>query len=139
LLEGSEDVVQLLEGRFSPDKESSDVSSRGELEKVESADVSDFNTRNVSEGFNERDISSTVDDQRSSSASVSSVSEFSFSGSDFNSVNNFLNISPGSDVLEESDGFFSSFDFLSSIRNDQGEFGDVANSVTSGLDKREDS
>lgn len=139
MLVSSEDVVQLFEGRFSPDDESSDVSSGGKLKKVESADVSDFNSGNVSQSFNERDIGSAVDNERSSSASVSSVSKFSSSGSNFNSINDFLNISPGSNISEESGGLFSSFDLLSGISNDQGEFGDVVDSVSSGLDKGEDS
>lgn len=138
LSEGSEDVVELLEGAFGPDNESADVSSGGQLEEVESADVRDFNTGDVSESLDQGHIGTAVDDQRSSSASVSSSSGLSASSSNSGGVNNFLNISPSSDVLQESDGFLGSFDLLGGVRHNQGEFGDGVNSVSSGLDKRED-
>lgn len=81
-LVSSEDLVETLEGIFSPNDESSDVSSWGKLEKVESADVDDFNAWDVSQSLDEWDVLSTVNDQWSSSGSVSSVSLFSSSGSD---------------------------------------------------------
>lgn len=109
---GSENVVEFLEGIFSPDDESSDVSSWGKLEKVKSADVSDFNTWDVSQGLEEWDVLSTVDDQWSSSGSVSSVSELSSSGSDSFGIDDLLNVVPGTNEFQESDGFSGSFDFL---------------------------
>lgn len=138
-LVGSENVVEFLEGIFSPDDESSDVSSWGKLEKVESADVSDFNTWNVSQSLEKWDVLSAVDDQRSSSGSVSSVSLFSSSSSDLAGINNLLDISPSTDVLQESDGFSGSFNFFDSVVNDQWEFWDLINSVSSGLNQWEDS
>ena len=134
----TENVVKFLEGIFSPDDESSDVSSWGKLEKVKSADVSDFNTWDVSQGLEKWDVLSAVDDQRSSSGSVSSVSLFSSSGSDSAGINNLLDVVPGTDVSQESDGFSGSFDFFDSVVNDQWEFWDVVNSVSSGLDQWED-
>lgn len=136
---GSEDIVEFLEGTFGPDDESADVASGGQLEEVESADVSDFDSGDVSQGLDEGNIGTAVDDQGSSSGSVSSVSVFSFSGSDLDGVNDLLDIRPGTDILEESDGFLGSFDFFGGIGDDQGEFGDVVNSVSSGLDQGEDS
>jgi hypothetical protein len=127
LLVGSEDVVKLLECTFGPDDKSSDVSSGGKLKEVKPANVSDLNSRNVSESLDQRDIGTTVDDQRSSSAS------------DLDSVNNLLDISPSSGVLEESDGLSGAFDLFGSIRDDKGQLGDGIDSVSSSLDKREDS
>lgn len=139
LLVGSEDVVKLLECTFGPDDKSSDVSSGGKLKEVKPANVSDLNSRNVSESLDQRDIGTTVDDQRSSSASESSVSKLSASSSDLDSVNNLLDISPSSGVLEESDGLSGAFDLFGSIRDDKGQLGDGIDSVSSSLDKREDS
>lgn len=109
---GSENVVKFSESIFSPDDESSDVSSWGKLEKVKSADVSDFNAWDVSQGLDEWNVLSTVDNQWSSSGSVSSVSDLSSTGSDSFSINNLLNIVPGTDEFQESNGFSGSFDFL---------------------------
>jgi len=44
--------VELFEGAFSPDDESPNVSPRGELKKIQSRDVAEFNTRDISEGLN---------------------------------------------------------------------------------------
>lgn len=79
---GSEDVVEFLEGAFGPDNESADMTSRGELEKVQSANMSNLNSRDVSQSLDEGNIGSAVDDQGSSSAAISSVSELSSSSSD---------------------------------------------------------
>lgn len=133
---GSEDLVQLLESSFSPDDESSDVSSWGKLEEVKSADMSNFNSGNVSKSLNEGDIGTTVDNQRSSSGSVSSVSELSFSSSNLDGVNNLLNISPGTGISKELNGLFSSFNLFNLVADDERKFGDVINSVSSSLNKR---
>lgn len=132
-LAGSEDGVELFESVFSPNAESSDVSSGGKLEEVESGNVDGLNSGNVSQSFNERYVGTLVDDQRSSSGSVSSVSDFTSSGSDLLSVNDFLDISPSSDVLKESDGFLGSFNLFGGVVNDEWEFRDVINSVSSRL------
>lgn len=134
---GSENLVQLLEGSLSPDDESSDVSSWGKLEEIKSADVSNFNSGDVSKSFNEGDVSTTVNDQRPSSGSVSSVSKLSFSGSNLDGVDNLLNISPSSSISKELNGFLGSFNLFNLVANDEGKFGDVINSMSSSLNKRE--
>ena len=48
--EASEDVVKLLEGILGEDKESSEMSTWGELEDVESADVASVNTWEIPGG-----------------------------------------------------------------------------------------
>jgi len=57
------------------------VSSRGELEKVKTVDVNELNSGDVSESLNHWGLL-VVDDQRTSSLNISSVSELSLSGSD---------------------------------------------------------
>lgn len=136
---GSEDSVELLEGAFSPDDESSNVASRGELEEIESADVGDFNSGDVSEGLDEGDVGSTVDDEGTAAGSVSSVSELSLSGSDLDGVDDLLDISPGSGISEEPHGFLGALNLLGGVADNEGEFWDVVDSVTSGLDEGEDS
>lgn len=135
ILVSTEDLIETLEGIFSPDDESSDVSSWSELEKVESADMNDFNAWDVSQGLDEWDILPAVDDQRSSSGSVSSISLFSSSGSDSGSINDLLDVVPGTDEFQESDGFSGSFNFFNSVVNDQWEFRNLVDSVSSGLDQ----
>ena len=139
LLVGTEHIVEFLEGRFSPDDESSDVTSGGQLEEVESADVSNFNSGDVSQSLDQRNVSSTVDDKRSASASVSSVSKFSLSSSDLDGVDDFLDISPSSNILQESNSLLGSLDLFGGVRHNEREFRDGINSVSSGLNEGKDS
>ena len=115
------------------------MSSGGELEEVESRNMNGFNTGNVSQSSDKWDIGTAVDDKRSSSGSESSVSIFSVSGSNFNSISNFLNICESSNMLKEFDSFFCSLDSFSRVINNQWEFRDLVNSVSSSLNQRKDS
>lgn len=133
----AEDAVQLLEGALSPDDETADVASGGELEQVESADVSDFNAGDVAERLDEGHIGTAVDNERSSARAVSSVSQLSLSGAHLDGVDDLLDIGPGTGVSEEPDGFLGAFDFLGGVADDEGEFGEVVDSVSAGLDEGE--
>lgn len=135
---GTEDVVQLVESTFSPDDESTDVSSRSQLKQVKSAHVDGLNTGDVSEGSDEGDVVAAVDDERSSSGSVSSVSELSETGSNLNGAGNLLHIIKGTNVSKESDGFLSSLDSFGRVVDNKREFRDLVNSVSSGLHKGQD-
>lgn len=137
-LVSSVDAVELLESTLSPDDESSDVSSGGELEEVESGDVDGLDTGDVPEGSDQGHISAAIDNKRSSSGSVPSVSVFAVSSSDLDSVSNLLDITESSDVLKELDGLLGPLDGLGTVVDDEGEFGDLVNSVSSGLHQGED-
>ena len=134
----AEDAVELVESSFSPDAESSDVSSGGELEEVESGNMDGFNSGDVSKSSDQRDIGTTVDDKRSSSSSVSSISIFSVSGSAFDSVSNLLDIGKSTNVLEELNSFLSSLDSFSGVVNNEREFWDLVDSVSSCLNQGQD-
>lgn len=74
------------------------------MEEVESVDVDDFNSGDVSEGFDQLGVFIEVDDQRALSNSVPLVSELAVASSDASAVNDFLHILESSDSLEEGDG-----------------------------------
>jgi len=89
---GTEEFIEGLEGRFSPDDESSEVTTGSELLKVKSVDVGDFNTGEVSNSSEEGDVFVAVDKEGTSSESVSLVSELTLTRSDNLSVGNSFNI-----------------------------------------------
>jgi len=94
----SKDFVELFEGRFSPDDETTNTSSRGKLEKVQSRDMAEFNSRNVSEcrddGGNISVLISffVVDNKRTLLLGVSLSSGFSFTSTDVFGGNNTVNV-----------------------------------------------
>ena len=62
---GTEYVIELLESILGEDNESSEMTTRSELEKVQSGDVAGINTWEVSGGLFNETVLITVDDQRS--------------------------------------------------------------------------
>jgi len=96
---GTEDLVEGLESRFSPDDESSEVTTRSQLLQVKSVDIGDFNTGEVSNSSDEVNIFVVVDEEGSSTESVSSVSELSFTRSDGLSVGDSFNIFVSTEFL----------------------------------------
>jgi len=132
----TEDLVKGLEGRFSPDDESSEVTTRSQLSQVKSVDIADFNTWNISDGSEESDVFVVVYEERTFTKFVSSVSELAFTGSDDLSVGNSFNIFVGTESLQESDdvsGLFNTFDL---VINNQWKIGDATDSVTSSQNER---
>lgn len=131
----SEDLIKGLESRFSPDDESSEVTTGSQLSKVKSVDVGDFDTWDVSDGSEESDVFVVVDEEGTSLESVSSVSELTLTRSDGLRVDDSFNILISTESLEEGDdvlGLFNTFDF---IVNNQRKVGDSIDSVTSGEDE----
>lgn len=129
-LAGSEDGIELFECRFGPDDKSSNVSSRSEGEEIQSVNMTEFNTRNVSEGLN--DLGSSlgaflffvVNNKRALLLDISSSSSFSFTRSKVAGFFDSFNISKSSNSFQEFDSILclsngSNF----SISNDKGNFG----------------
>jgi len=138
LLVGSVDRVEFFESTLSPDDESSQMTSRSQLKEVQSADSSKFNSRQISEGFGERGVL-VVDNQRSLSLDVSSVSHLSFSSSDFLGFLDLLNISESIDGFEERDSLGGFVDILDGLVVDnQGDFWDQFDLVSSGQNQSGD-
>jgi len=128
----SEDLVQGLEGGFGPDDESAEVTTWGELFKVESADVADVDSGNVSDGLDELDVFVGVDEERSSSEFESLGSALALSGSGGLGFDASFDVFPSTDSLEESDGILGLFNGFDLVFNDAGNVGDGGESVSSG-------
>ena len=78
---GSKDLVELLEGVLGEDNESSEVTTWGELEEIESGDIAGVNSWEVSGGSLDDWVLIGVDDQRSLAESEASGSHLSLSWS----------------------------------------------------------
>lgn len=97
------DAVEEGECGGSPDAESSEVTTWGQLEEVERSDVCELDTWDVSECSDET-LVLVVDDKGSSSLGVTSVSELSLSCSQLSGVGNLEDISVSLVLLEEGNG-----------------------------------
>jgi len=135
----TEDLVEGLEGRFSPDDESSEVTTRSQLSQVESVDIADFNTWDVSDGSEESDVFVVVNEKWALSELVSSVSELTLTSSDNLSVGNSFNIFVGTESLQEGNDVSGLFNTFELVINDQRKVGDSTDSVSSSQNERSQS
>jgi len=133
---GTEDSVKGFEGRFSPDDESSKVTTGSQLSQVESVNIGDFNSGDVSDSSEEVNILVAVDEEGASSESVSLVSELTLTSSDDLGFSNSFNIIIRTDSSQESNGISGLFNAFDLVINNQRKVGNIGNSVASGEDKR---
>lgn len=129
----AEDVVEGSEGLSSPDDESTEVTTWGELEEVHSVNVDGLNTGEVSSGSLDLGVVVTVNDEGTLSENVSGVSHLTLADS------NLLGGSGSSQVVTETEvgeGGEESLGGLSvQVLDNEGELWDVVDSVTSGEDE----
>lgn len=132
------DLVKGGNGRLGPDDESSDVSSRSQLEQVELVNGAGLDSGNVLES-SDNSLILGVNDQRTSSLSVSSVSHLSLSSSDLSRVGDLGDIGVSRDSLQELNGSLGLGGGLDGGRDDEGDLLDLLDSVTSSKDQRGES
>ena len=76
---GSVDGIKLFEGRLGPDNQTSQMSSRSDLQKIQTLHVKKTDTRDVTEGADDS-VVFAVDDQRTELLLVTTVAHLSLSG-----------------------------------------------------------
>ena len=98
--------------------------------KVKSVDVADFNTGDVSDSSDEGDVFVVVNEKRTSSESVSLVSELTLTSSDGLGVGNSFDIFVGTESLQQSNGISGLLNTFDLIFDNQRKVGDVGDSVS---------
>jgi len=131
---GTENSVESSETTLGEDDESTEMSSWSELEDVESMDIASVNTWQVSSGSLEFIISFVVDDKWSLSQDVSSVSEFTLTGSGVSGLSDLGEIISDTEGAEGGEEGFSGT--ISEVVDDEWELWDVLNEMTSSHNKR---
>ena len=126
----AEDTVEGLEGVLGPDDESAEVATRGELEEVKSVNVDEVDAGEVSGGSLDVVVLLTVDNEGTSAENVSGVSHLAVASSDLLGVSGSLDVLTSTDVLEGGKESLGGVN-IEGVDN-EGELGDVHNSVTSG-------
>jgi len=135
---GSVDRVEELEGALGPDAESSKVTTRCELEEVESSYVCKLYTWDVSEGLDDT-VVLCVNDERTTSLLVTTAAHLSLSCSSFAAVADLGDIVVCPQCLKGSNGSLGLVECLDSIADNQRYFLNLLNSVSSGQNERWDS
>ena len=137
--EGPEDGVQLVESRLSPDTESTQVTSGGELQQVQAVNRHKLDTRKIAESPQHGGLL-VVDDQRTLALDVPPVPQLSLSGADLLGVLDLLNISVGTEGLQDLDGELGLVNVLDRLAADnQRDFLDLFHTVPTSHDQRGES
>jgi hypothetical protein len=130
----AEDVVELGEGVGGPDHQSSNVTTGGELEEVESVDVASVNTGEVPGASLDVRVTVSIDDQGSLAHGESGVAVLSLSVSHLLGFADSVEVLLGTELVE--DGEETTGGGSVERLGDEGELGDIVDTVTTGHDER---
>jgi len=126
--------VQLLESSLSPDTETADVATRGQLQKVELADLDGVDTWDVSEGLGQT-LVLVIDDKRSTLLDAPAVTHLSLSGPHPLGLVDLVDVVVGPVPLQEDHGLLGLGKGLDLVRHNQGALGGSLDTVTFGHDE----
>jgi hypothetical protein len=139
VLARAEETVEGLEGVLSPDDESAQVTSRSKLEQVQARDVGQLDARNVAESLDDGTLV-LVDNQRTTTLDVASVSHLALTTTDVVGVLDLLDVLEGVNRLEELNGLLGLDDTVESgLVDNQGDLSDLFDAVTTSHNKRSQS
>ena len=133
------DVVESSDGAFSPDAESAEVTSRSEVSDVESVNVQEVNSRDVSDGSGKGLALVVTDNEWTSSVLESSVSELTLSSSDPLGESDSVDVLVDLESLEDFNGFLGLGDLVDIVVEDEWQLRNAGDSVTSSKDQWGDS
>jgi len=131
---GTEDLVEVLESILGVDDETTEVTTGGELEEVKSVDGADINTSKVSGGSLDGWVLITVDDEGTSSHDEAGVSHLTGTASGGLGFADSLEILLSTEFVQSLEQVLGSLN-IEGVNNER-EFRNIHNSVTSGENER---
>ena len=135
LVKSAKDIIEEGKGTLSPDNESAEVSTRGELEQVQSPDVDELDTGEVAEGLDDTVIL-VIDNEGTTALTVAAVPQLALSSTELARVGDLDDIGVSLESLEESDGLLGLGESLDFGGDDEGDFLDLLDAVATGEDER---
>lgn len=135
------DLVESGEGGRGPDDEATEVSTGGELEKVQGEDGRSLNTRNVAESLGQLlavDLR-VVDDERTTALAVAAATHLTLTGAELLRLGDLLDVRSSTDSLQQLNGSLGLGDSsgLESLGlDDERNLGDAGDAVTTGEEER---
>lgn len=130
---GTKDVVEGFEGILGEDDESAEVTTWGELEEIKSVHVADINTWKVASGSLDTSVVVAVDDQRTLAEHEAGVPHLGLASASALLGASTMEVSSGASELESGKETLGAVDV--EVVNNEGKFGDIIDSVTTGLNE----
>jgi len=130
-LVASKERVQTHKGILKPDDKSTQMTSRGEFQQVESVHMKSFNTRQIPQSLKQGALLG-IDDKRASPLYASPVPHLTLTSADGSGIFDFLNILIGLKTLQQSHSLFG-FDYFSNalVGENKRNLGNAFNAVSS--------
>jgi hypothetical protein len=135
LVEVTEDLLEGGETTLGEDEESTEVTTRGELEDVESVNIADIDTGDVSSGLGELSIGIIVDDEGTLGHDVSGSSELADTNSGVAGVLDLEELVTGTELGEGIEEILGLGGGVETV-DDKGELRDVVDLVATGHHER---
>ena len=129
------DSVEVLEGVLGPDDETTDMTTRSETEEVETSDVAEFDTGEVSEGLSDTFFTIVVDNHGTETSDVTAISQLAHTTADVLGGSDLFDIGVATALLQEGDGFLGLLHVAEFVSNNEGDFTDFVDLVTAGHDE----
>jgi len=117
-----------------PDNEPTKVTTRSKLEKVESPDVHELNTGEVTECLDDT-VVLVVNNKGTTALTVPTVPELALAGTQLAGVGDLDDVDVCVERFEEGDSFFCLLEGLGSRGDDEGDFLDLLDAVATGKDE----
>ena len=129
LVKGAKDIIEQFERALCPDNESAKVTAWSELQEVESPDINEFDTWQVAEGLDDT-VVLVINDQGTTTLAVAAVTHLALSGTEFPGVGNLDDVRVRVEGLEESYRLFGFFEGLDGGGDDEGDFFELFDAVS---------
>jgi hypothetical protein len=132
---GTVELIQESNSGLSPDDETTEMSTRSQLQQVKTTNVNKFKTGQVTESL-DKTVVFVVDNERTTTLSVTTVTELTLTGTELARVGDLNDISVGVDRLQESNSFLGLGQLLNRVSNNERNFLDLLDTVTTSHDQR---
>jgi len=131
----TKDLVKKGKGTLGPDDKAAKMSTRGELEEVESLYVGELDAREVAECLYDA-VVLVIDDERATALAVTAVAHLSLSGAELARIRDLDDIGVCINALQEGYGFLCLLEGLDVGGDNERNLGDLLNAVTAGENER---
>lgn len=135
---GAVELVKSRESGVGPDDETSEMSTRGELEEVEGLDGASLNTGDVPEGTSELDGAlslGVVDNERATALANAASPDLALAGTELAGLGDLDDVGVGTETLEEGDGLTGLGERKGRGGQDERKLRDRGHTVSTGEDK----
>jgi hypothetical protein len=130
----AKDLIESGESSLCPDDETSDVTTGGKLEQIQTANLAQFHAGKVAEGTGDT-VVVLVHDERTLAHHVTAATGLTNTTTELLGVNDLLHIGVGTTLLQGLDSLLGLLKRLDRVVKDAGDLSNVLDTVTAGGDE----